>query len=408
MDIVIAEDNPVSSQLMKKMLEQSGETVHCSKNGKEALDLLKKTKSRIIISDWIMPQMDGVQLCNEIRNKHSSVYVYIILLTSKSDVEDILYAFKAGADDYIIKPFNPKELIARVTVGKRTVELEDKYEKASFQLLQSEKMAAIGQLAAGVAHEINNPVGFVKSNLKSLEDYFNELMPAIENLNKIFKSNIKNKIPPRDTLENMRDYFAAIDLDFILGDIPDLLKDCIEGTDRIGKIVTDMKNFAHPGSNRPKLSNINQCIESTLNVIRNDIKYKAEIEKDFGEIPEIICLPQKLNQVFMNLLINAAQAIKDKGKIYIKTLSNKEFLEIHIADTGKGIKKDDIPKIFDPFFTTKPVGKGTGLGLNVAYNIIKMHNGKIEVKSEVGKGTHFTISLPIKYELNRNELENAG
>lgn len=407
MDIIIAEDNQTSLQLMNKMLLKDGENVHCAQNGIEALELLKKTDCRIVISDWIMPEMDGLELCSLIREKYSSPYIYIILLTSKSDVEDSLSAFEAGADDYIIKPFNPKELLARVRVGKRTIELEDKYEKASFQLLQSEKMAAIGQLAAGVAHEINNPIGFVKSNLRSLENYFKDITPALFRFNEMFKLNIENKIPEKEVLNKMLEDIEAMDLDFIIDDIPDLLNDCIDGTDRIGKIVTDMKNFAHPGSNDPKLSNINQGIDSTLNVIWNDIKYKAVVEKNYGEIPEIVCLPQKLNQVFMNLFINAAHAIEEKGKITITTNLDNDHIKIHIKDTGKGIPKENLPKIFDPFFTTKPVGKGTGLGLNVTYNIIKMHHGKIDVQSEVGKGTEFIITLPLNHDFKRDEFKNG-
>ncbi|MGE4520250.1 MAG: response regulator [Desulfobacteraceae bacterium] len=407
MDIIIAEDNPVSSRLMQKMLAKENFNSHIAKDGKEAIDLLKSTKSRIIVSDWMMPEMDGITLCREIRTNFSSPYIYIILLTSKSDVEDTVSAFDAGADDYIIKPFNPKELAARIRAGKRTIELQDNYEKATVQLLHSEKMAAVGQLSAGIAHEINNPTGFVKSNLDTLKGYLEDLIGAGKKLISVFEMNLKGQLPDKQQLDEINGYLEKIDINFLLEDTTDLLKDCIEGTNRIGKIVTDMKNFAHPGSDIAKLSDINKCIDSTLNVIWNDIKYKAKVIKKYGDIPEINCFPQKLNQVFMNIILNASQAIEEKGLISIKTYLKNKSIIIEIADNGQGITKENLPRIFDPFFTTKPVGKGTGLGLNVAYNIIKMHSGTINARSEVGKGTVFVISLPASSNLNRNDGKNG-
>jgi len=195
------------------------------------------------------------------------------------------------------------------------------------------------------------------------------------------------------------------DTDFMLEDIPDLLKDCIEGVGRVSKIVTDMKHFAHPGTSEPKLTDINNSIETTLNVIWNDLKYKADVIKEYSDLPKIKCFPQQLNQVFMNILLNAVQAIEDKGTITIKTKTENDNIVISFTDTGTGIKPDNLSKIFDPFFTTKPVGKGTGLGLNVAYNIIKRHNGTINVKSTPGKGTAFTISLPLNENLKQDDIK---
>jgi signal transduction histidine kinase len=408
MNIIIAEDNPVSSKLMQKMLSKKNYNSYIAKDGKEALKLLKSTKSRIIISDWMMPEMDGISLCKEIRKNFSSPYIYIILLTSKSDIEDTVSAFDAGADDYIIKPFNPKELAARILAGKRTIELQDKYEKATVQLLHSEKMAAVGQLSAGIAHEINNPTGFVKSNLETMQGYLKDLIQAGKKLTSVLEINLNGKIPEKNHLEEIKAFLNQIDIDFLFQDIPDLLKDCIDGTNRIGKIVTDMKNFAHPGSDTSKLADINQCIESTLNVIWNDIKYKASVIKNYGTLPEINCFPQKLNQVFMNVLLNASQAIEEKGKISIKTYLKNQSIVIEITDNGHGITPENLPKIFDPFFTTKPIGKGTGLGLNVAYNIIKMHNGTINAKSKPGKGTLFLITLPIKSKITETDGKNGN
>ncbi|HUU41538.1 MAG TPA: ATP-binding protein, partial [Desulfatiglandales bacterium] len=273
------------------------------------------------------------------------------------------------------------------------------------KIIHSEKMASIGQLAAGVAHEINNPTGFISSNLNTLEDYEKDLTSLI-NCYKAFFSEFKKDMI---TAENQTEIFEKmghmaklekeIDLDFILEDTPKLIKECQEGARRIKQIVFDLKDFAHPGDQELKYADINKILDSTLNIVWNEIKYKATVDKNYGDLPDVQCYPQQLNQVFMNVLVNAAQAIEKEGKITIATRALNGRVEIAISDTGVGIPKENIPKIFDPFYTTKDVGKGTGLGLNVAYNIIKKHQGSIYVNSEVGKGTTFTVRLKIELEM---------
>jgi PAS domain S-box-containing protein len=270
------------------------------------------------------------------------------------------------------------------------------------QLFQSEKMASIGQLAAGVAHEINNPTGFVSSNLKTLSDYHNDISSLVEQYRKLTTdlrqtmATAGYPVSVSEQLERIAELEAEADIDFVLNDISDLVKESREGTERIKKIVLDLKDFAHPGEDKPRFADINRNMESTLNVVWNELKYKATVTKDYGDLPEVECYPQQLNQVFMNLLVNAAQAMEKQGEIRIVTRADDGYVEIRISDTGKGIPKENLSKIFDPFFTTKEVGKGTGLGLNVAYNIIKKHNGTIDVESTVGKGTMFTIRIPVQ------------
>ncbi|MCK4485579.1 MAG: GHKL domain-containing protein [Desulfobacterales bacterium] len=186
-----------------------------------------------------------------------------------------------------------------------------------------------------------------------------------------------------------------MDIDFVLDDIPNLMKESQEGAERIKKIVIDLKDFAHPGDQELKYADINRSLDSTLNIVWNELKYKSTVTKDYGDLPQVRCYPQQLNQVFMNLLVNAAQAIEKQGEINIMTRALDGKVEIAISDTGSGIPEENLSRIFDPFFTTKEVGKGTGLGLNVAYNIIKKHKGAIDVESEVGKGTTFTIRIPV-------------
>ncbi len=279
---------------------------------------------------------------------------------------------------------------------------EEERKKIEAQLLQSEKMASIGQLAAGVAHEINNPTGFVSSNLKTLSEYIKDISSLLKEYRKLFaelkqSSDIDDLPDISEHLKRITAIEEEADLDFVLKDIFELIEESREGTERIKKIVQDLKDFAHPGEDKPKFADINKNMDSTVNVVWNELKYKADVAKEYGELPLIQCYPQLLNQVFMNILVNAAQSIEEHGKIKIKTLADNGYVEIMISDTGFGIPKENLHRIFDPFYTTKDVGKGTGLGLNVAYNIIKKHHGKIDVKSDEGKGTTFTVRIPTEH-----------
>jgi PAS domain S-box-containing protein len=276
---------------------------------------------------------------------------------------------------------------------------EEERKQIEAQLFQSEKMASIGQLAAGVAHEINNPTGFVSSNLKTLSEYIEDISSLLKEYRKLFaklkqNSGIDNLAGIPEHLKRITAIEEEADFEFVLKDIFELIEESREGTERIKKIVQDLKDFAHPGEDKPKFADINKNMDSTVNVVWNELKYKADVAKDYGELPRVQCYPQLLNQVFMNLLVNAAQSIEKHGRIRIKTRADNGYVEIKISDTGPGIPKENLHRIFDPFYTTKDVGKGTGLGLNVAYNIIKKHHGKIDVKSDVGKGTTFTVRIP--------------
>jgi hemerythrin-like metal-binding protein len=291
-----------------------------------------------------------------------------------------------------------EELVAKRTsqLGDANVKLEHdrkelevllaKVEDAQQQLLQSEKMAAIGQLAAGVAHEINNPIGFVNSNLGTLKTYINSLLQLIEAHEAVEGGG------DRSALETAR---KAADLDFLREDLPSLLHESQDGLNRVTKIVQDLKDFSRVDQAEHQLANLNESLESTLNVVSNEIKYKAEVVRELGNIPEVECVPAQINQVFMNLLVNAAQAIEQRGTITLRSGADGDQVWFEIADTGKGMSQEVQNRIFEPFYTTKPVGKGTGLGLSISYDIIvKKHGGRIEVNSEPGQGTTFRITLP--------------
>ncbi|MEW6326131.1 MAG: response regulator [Thermodesulfobacteriota bacterium] len=401
MEILVVEDDFISRSFLQKIIESSGHKAVLAENGMKAWELLKTNNLRMVITDWMMPEMDGLALCRKIRAAGLPSYIYIILVTSKEQKEDAIKGLGAGADDYIAKPFDPDELMARVRSGERIIQLEEEQKKAHIQVLHSEKMASIGQLAAGVAHEINNPTAFVDSNLRTLSTYqddINMLIREYRKLTRDFEDSTAQEerltlLP--EQVKRILAFESEVDIDFILKDISDLIEQSLQGTERIKKIVIDLKDFAHPGEDELKYTDIHKCLDTTLNIVWNELKYKATVIRDYGDIPEVKCYPRQLSQVFMNILVNAAQAIEDKGEIKIATKPIDRAVEIAISDTGVGIPKENLSRIFEAFFTTKKAGKGTGLGLSLVYSIIKKHNGTIDVESTAGKGTKFTLRIPV-------------
>lgn len=272
-------------------------------------------------------------------------------------------------------------------------ELEDAYKDlrtTQSHILQQEKMASIGQLAAGVAHEINNPMGFISSNLGTMSKYIEKLEEFIALL-----VSIADKLGNDETTTLINDKRNKLKISYILEDIMPLIMESLDGAERVKSIVKNLKSFSRVDEADIKQVNLNECIESTLNIIWNELKYTTTILKEYGTLPLTKCYPQQINQVIMNLLINAAHSIESQGEIKIKTWNENSSIHISISDTGCGIPEDKINSIFEPFFTTKEVGKGTGLGLSITYNIIQKHNGKITVESGIGKGTTFTAEIPI-------------
>ncbi|MHB1292357.1 MAG: ATP-binding protein [Sulfuricella sp.] len=258
-------------------------------------------------------------------------------------------------------------------------------------MLQSEKMATIGQLAAGVAHEINNPIGYVHSNLGTLDMYIQSILGVVAAY-----EHAESAIADGDALSRVLAAKREADFEFLREDVAALMNESREGITRVKKIVQDLKDFSHVDEAEWQWTDLHQGLDSTLNIVWNEIKYKAKVVKEYGEMPEVECLSSQLNQVFMNMLVNAAHAIEEQGTITLRSGVEGEEVWVEIADTGKGISPENLNRIFDPFFTTKPVGKGTGLGLSLSYSIVQKHHGRIEVSSEVGKGTIFHIWLPIK------------
>ena len=282
-------------------------------------------------------------------------------------------------------------LYESVTTLQKTV---DELEETQDKLIQSEKMASLGQLAAGVAHEINNPIGFTLSNLNTMSDYIS----ALVSLDKLVMENISSS-DLQSFFENYKELRLDIDVEFIMEDIKGLLQDSVKGLNRVSDIVANLKKVSHAGELEKEACGINDIIEESLKVVWSELKYNMEIKNDFGVLPEFYCHSGEITQVLMNLFLNASYACETKGILEISTyaqkINAKEWVVIEVKDNGKGMSKSVLNKIFDPFFTTKPVGVGTGLGLSVSFGIIEKHNGTIDVTSIEGQGTTFIIRLPL-------------
>lgn len=287
-----------------------------------------------------------------------------------------------------------------LALKKLNAQLKNELEERQYlesQLLHIHKMESVGQLAAGVAHEINNPLGFVVSNLTTMLQYFNTLKTIIcfqkEKLDQAL--NHPEQIELYKNWQACEDVYTQHDFEYIINDLSGLLSETLEGSNRMKDIVQGLKRFSRIDDAMEVKANINECLESTLRIVWNEMKYKCQIVKNLTPVPEIVCFPGQLNQVFMNILMNAFHAVEEEAEIYIETKQSGGHLSILIQDNGHGIDPKYLSKIFDPFFSTKSIGKGTGLGLSISYGIIQKHGGQILVESELGIGTCFRILLPI-------------
>ena len=322
-----------------------------------------------------------------------------IIMTSFGSEQVAVEAIKRGALDYIVKSPVAFAAIGSTVAGalrewqllqdKKRMEMQLKESQA--RIVQQEKMASIGQLAAGVAHEINNPIGYITSNMNSLCKYAEKLAQFIEIQEQAIESCADDA-----TKASIVELKRQIKLDFVMKDFRELIAESLEGSKRVSKIVQDLKSFSRAEGNEAIIVDLNECIRSTLNVVRNEIKYVAELDIRLGDIPPVVCWPQQIGQVVMNLLVNAAHSISGNGLITLATTQVEDTIEICVTDSGCGISPENMTKIFEPFFTTKEAGKGTGLGLAISADIVRKHGGELLVRSEVGKGTIFTVRLPVK------------
>jgi signal transduction histidine kinase len=401
MRVLIAEDDPISRRLLQTNLERWGYEVVAAQDGAQAWKLFQEADFPLVISDWMMPEMDGLALIRQIRAHGRSGYVYLLLLTARSEKEDIVEGMEAGADDFLTKPFDRDELRVRLRAGERIIELEQTLEEqnralreAQAALVQSEKLASLGQLAAGVAHEINNPVAYVTNNLAVLRRDVPAAMAVLDKYREGRES--LARIAPEIAAEAAR-MEEQIDLAFIQENLDRQFSKSLEGLQRVRDIVRNLRDFARLDEAEHKQVELNAAIESTIEIIHHEIsKKQIRLETCFGELPPVLCHPGKVNQVVLNLLVNAIQACEPGGVIQVRTSAEEPGVLIEIEDNGAGISPEHLPRIFDPFFTTKAVGHGTGLGLSVSYGIIRDHGGSIQAESEPGRGSIFRVRLPLR------------
>ncbi len=379
-------------------------------SAEEALRLLKLNTFSIVLTDVIMPGLSGVELLREITMRYPETVV--IVFSGIDRTQRVIDAIRMGAFDYLVKPVDievldltieralkRREILQAASnykqdLERRNAELtasKSKLEKQQTNLVQNEKMSSLGQFAAGVAHELNNPVGFILGNVEFLQ----ECADGLEKLLAFYNS---CHLPSEEgaNLNRLKDEIA---FDHTLKNLRSIVEDCREGATRIRDVVQNLRLFSRLDEAEVKKVDLHEGIESTIRLLA---KYygtgQIRIVRDYGQIPLIDCYAGQLNQVWSNLLINAAQAMKNGGEVQISTRREFRSAIVTITDSGCGISQENIEKIFDPFFTTKPVGEGTGLGLSVTYSIIEQHGGTIQVASQVGRGTSFKVTLPIDVE----------
>lgn len=399
MKVLIADDSDVMRTLLAASLKKWGYEVVTAANGREALQLFEREPFPLVLTDWMMPEMSGLELVQRIRAKDLPGYTYIVLLTARSEKEDLVEAMEAGADDYVSKPINQGELRVRVREGERIIRLERRLGDQNRQLretqaalVQSEKLASLGQLAAGMAHEINNPIAYVANNLAVLK----RDVTAVVELLEIYR---QGRGALAETLPELAASAAGLetecDLGWIRENLPRLFATSLEGLARVRKIVSNLRDFAHLDEAEFDELDLNVALQSTVEVLHHEIEEKQlTIENRFEARRPVLCHPGKINQVLHSILLNAIEASPARGIIELRTTAAADALVIEIEDHGCGIDQVHLPRIFEPFFTTKPVGRGTGLGLAVSFGVVRDHGGSISVESTIGRGSTFRVRLP--------------
>jgi len=413
-NILVVDDTPDNLQLLSAMLTAQGFEVRKALNGKMALTACQMVLPDVILLDINMPDMDGYQVCQQLKADEKTSEVPVIFISALDDIVDKVKAFDVGGVDYIAKPFHGAEVVLRIEnqINLRLLQVKlqeknfllqqalDNLKAAQVQQIQNEKMVALGQLVAGIAHEINNPISFIYGNLRYAGEYVQDLVNLIE----VYQQEYPKSTPKIQQLAK------DIDLNFIIKDLQNLIGAMYRGSDRIREIVLALQHFSRHDEAEMKRVNIHEDIENTLVMLQHRLREVADrpaivVVKDYGNLPLITCYPSELNQVFMHLLNNAIDAIEEgvgnqssTPQIRIHTeVTDLNMVKIAIADNGTGIEESLRSRLFDPFFTTKPVGKGSGLGLSISHQIIvQKHRGNITCTSSVGQGAEFAIKIPIE------------
>jgi two-component system, NtrC family, sensor kinase len=397
MKILIVEDDDAHASAIGRAIRASGMKSEISVVGslQAFRDHVSRQHPDVAIMDLNLPDGRAVEALNSPAEDGAFP---ILLMTSYGNEQVAVEAIKAGALDYIVKSPEAFSTMAitleramrewKLLLEKKKVEKQLKESQA--QVIQQEKMASIGLLAAGVAHEINNPIGFITSNLNSLEKYTDKLIQFIE-----FQGQALDRCADEATRAALAEQKQLIQLEYLVTDLRELITESLDGSRRVSKIVQDLQSFSRADNNEAIPSNLNETITRTINMVRNEIKYVAQLDLRLENLPPVVCQPQQVGQVLMNLLMNAAHSIQGKGLITLAASQVGDSVEISVTDNGCGISPEHIERIFEPFFTTKEAGRGTGLGLAISNDIVKKHGGELLVESTSGKGTTFTLRLPI-------------
>jgi len=415
--ILIVDDSATNLAVLSQALKTAGYKVRVAVDGESAIEMLGKcalypTKiplPELILLDVQMPGIDGFETCRQLKANLATTAIPVIFMTALADAESKMKGLSLGAVDYITKPFEQDEVIARVNIHWRLKQLTDNLEQqvtertcalqqAQVKVVQQEKLSALGQLVAGVAHEINNPLSFMVSNIAPAKEYLTEITELLSLYQKHYPA------PPSDIASKMDE----MDLDFVIEDFSHLLDSMEVGTERIKDISLSLRNFARSDGDTASAIDLHQTVDSTLLLLKHRLKDQGdrpaiEVIKNYGDLPAIKCYPGPMNQVFMNLLANAIDAVEEAWEkdqrplnITISTEVLRESAIVRIADNGLGMTDEIQQHLFEPLFTTKAVGKGTGLGLSIAKQIVTdKHCGELFCKSMAGKGTEFAIELPI-------------
>jgi two-component system, NtrC family, sensor kinase len=395
LNVLVVDDDPECREFLASVLEGEVKGVVQVGDAESAIDMLRQQGFDIVVTDKNLPQMDGIGLIKFIRESYENLPV--ILITGQASVGSAVDAFKFGAHDYLLKPLEDPDVLLRTiwsVVEQRRLENENSMLQQ--KLIHSEKMESLGMLAAGVAHEINNPTGFIMGNLELLKE---DIKAAVEVLGKL--EDVLSELASPDAakkagaMERLAGIGGSPVLKQLRSESTQMINEALDGTQRIKRIVGSLRGFAREDTQTVEPVDLNEEVERALTLVMNDLKYKCEVTKDFQQLPKVMGNSTQIDQVLVNILINAGQAIEGKnGLITVRTYSDSGMVNVEIADNGKGISDEHMEHIFDPFFTTKDVGVGTGLGLYIAYGIMKLHNGSIDVKSKVGEGTKVTLTFP--------------
>jgi signal transduction histidine kinase len=389
--MMIADDDPVSRRLLQSYLQKWGYEVTAAADGAEAWRLFTAGDFPIVITDWEMPELNGPDLIRRIRAAHRPAYVYTVLLTARSQKEDLVEGMEAGADDFLTKPFDRDELRVRLRAAERIIGLEHSLaeqnrvlRETQAALVQTEKLASLGRLAAGVAHEINNPIAYVTNNLAVLRRDTQAALAALD-AHRRGDAAAAARLEKEADLCYFRDTFAR------------MCDKTLEGLHRVRDIVRNLRDFARLDEAEFKEADLNAAVQSALEIVGHQAREKGvRLDTAFEPLPPVLCHPGKVNQVFLNLLANAIQATEPGGSVTARSRPDPAGVVIEVTDTGCGIRPEHRSRLFEPFFTTKPIGQGTGLGLSVSFGIIRDHGGAIDVESEVGRGSTFRVRLPLK------------